>query len=75
LKYHCPRSTTLNTLIDVGFESHRVEESAPTREQIELLPELAEELEWSMMLLVSAQKTEARWASSGPCHTTRADWD
>lgn len=59
LKYHRTLGTTLNTLIDEGFELRRIEEFAPTREQIEQLPELAEELERPMMLLVSAQKTEA----------------
>ena len=60
LKYHRTLGTTLNTLIDAGFELRRVEEFAPTREQIERLPELAEELERPMMLLVSARKTERR---------------
>jgi SAM-dependent methyltransferase len=60
LKYHRTLGTTLNTLIDAGFELRRVEEFAPTREQIEQLPELAEELERPMMLLVSARKTETR---------------
>ena len=58
LKYHRTLGTTLNTLIDAGFELRRVEEFAPTPEQIEQLPELAEELERPMMLLVSARKTE-----------------
>ncbi len=55
LKYHRTLGTTLNTLIDAGFELRRVEEFAPTREQIEQSPELAEELERPMMLLVSAR--------------------
>ncbi|ANW05789.1 class I SAM-dependent methyltransferase [Bradyrhizobium icense] len=58
LKYHRTLGTTLNTLIDASFELRRVEEFAPTREQIESSPELAEELERPMMLLVSARKTE-----------------
>ncbi len=60
LKYHRTLSTTLNALIDAGFELRRVEEFAPTPEQIEKFPELAEELERPMMLLVSARKTETR---------------
>ena len=60
LKYHRTLGTTLNTLIAAGFKLHRVEEFAPTREQIEHSPELAEELERPMMLLVSARKTESR---------------
>lgn len=60
LKYHRSLGTTLNTLIDAGFELRRIEEFAPTREQIERSPELAEELERPMMLLVSARKIETR---------------
>jgi SAM-dependent methyltransferase len=57
-KHHRTLGTTLNTLIDAGFELRRVEEFAPTRDQIEQLPQLAEELERPMMLLVSARRTE-----------------
>lgn len=60
LKYHRTLGTTLNTLIDAGFELRRVEEFAPTREQIEQVSELAEELERPMLLLVSARKPETR---------------
>jgi SAM-dependent methyltransferase len=60
LKYHRTLGTTLNTLIDAGFELCRVEEFAPTPEQIEQLPELVEELERPMMLLVSARTTARR---------------
>jgi len=60
LKYHRTLGTTLNTLIDSGFTLRRIEEFAPTHEQIEQWPDLAEELERPMMLLVSARKTEAR---------------
>jgi SAM-dependent methyltransferase len=54
LKYHRTLGTTLNALIDTGFEIRRVEEFAPTREQVEQMPQLAEELERPMMLIVSA---------------------
>lgn len=60
LKYHRTLGTTLNTLIDTGFLLRRVEEFAPTREQIAQMPELAEEMERPMMLLVSARKAERR---------------
>lgn len=60
VKYHRTIGTTLNSLIDAGFELRRITEFAPTREQIERFPELAEELERPMMLLVSARKTEGR---------------
>ncbi len=64
LKYHRTLSTTLNTLIEAGFELGRVEEFAPTREQIEQLPELAEELDRPMMLLISARKSETHKTAS-----------
>ena len=56
LKYHRTLGTMLNTLIDADFQIRRVVEFAPTTEQIAQMPELAEELERPMMLLVSAQK-------------------
>jgi hypothetical protein len=46
---------TLNTLIRARFQVRRVEEFAPTREQIRAEPQLAEELDRPMMLLVSAR--------------------
>jgi SAM-dependent methyltransferase len=54
LKYHRTLGTTLNTLIDTGFEIRRVEEFAPTPGQIEEMPQLVEELERPMILMVSA---------------------
>lgn len=56
LKYHRTLGTTLNALIDTGFQIRRVVEFAPTAEQIAQMPELAEEQERPMMLLVSAQR-------------------
>lgn len=54
LKHHRRIGTTLNTLIEAGFAIGHVEEFAPTPEQISENPDLAEELERPMMLLVSA---------------------
>jgi SAM-dependent methyltransferase len=54
LKYHRTLGTTLNTLIAAGFQIRRVEEFAPTPEQIHQTPGLAEELERPMMLMVAA---------------------
>lgn len=56
LKHHRTLGTTLSTVIDAGFQIRRVVEFAPTAEQITQMPELAEELERPMMLLVSAQR-------------------
>lgn len=54
LKYHRTIGTTLNALIAAGFRIQVVQEFAPTAQQIEQLPQLAEELERPMMLIVSA---------------------
>lgn len=56
LKYHRTMATTLNTLIDNGFQIDHVEEFAPSQRQIDDNPALVEELERPMMLLVSAHK-------------------
>ncbi|WP_087724581.1 class I SAM-dependent methyltransferase [Pandoraea sp. PE-S2T-3] len=56
LKYHRTLGTTLNALMRAGFQLQRVEEFAPTPEQIQQMPALAEELERPMMLMVSAHK-------------------
>lgn len=58
-KYHRTLATTLNTLIGAGFALRHIAEFAPTPDQIAATPELAEELERPMMLLVSARKTGA----------------
>ncbi|WGD53502.1 class I SAM-dependent methyltransferase [Bradyrhizobium sp. CB1650] len=63
LKYHRTLGTTLNALISAGFQIRRVEEFAPTREQIQQIPQLAEELERPMMLIVSASTSTAGTAS------------
>jgi len=57
LKHHRTLATTINTLIDAGFALRRMEEFAPTPDQVAQNPNLAEELERPMMLLVSARKT------------------
>ncbi len=54
LQYHRTLATTLNTLIENRFQIDRVEEFAPTSEQIDANPGLAEELERPMMLLIKA---------------------
>ena len=56
LKHHRTLATTLNTLIGAGFALRRIEEFAPTQQQIDAMPDLAEELERPMMLLISARK-------------------
>lgn len=56
LKYHRTLATTINGLIRAGFELRRMEEFAPTPDQLIEMPFLAEELERPMMLLVSARK-------------------
>jgi SAM-dependent methyltransferase len=56
VKYHRTIGTTLNTLISAGFELVRIEEFAPSGQQVEEVPALAEELERPMMMLVSARR-------------------
>ena len=56
VKYHRTIGTTLNALIAAGFTLNHVEEFCPTPEQIAAKPELAEELERPMFLLVSASR-------------------
>lgn len=56
LKYHRTLGTTLNTLIGAGFALRRVEEFVPTPAQIAGMPELAEEMERPMMVLIAARR-------------------
>ena len=56
VKYHRTIGTTLNLLIQCGFTIQHVEEFRPTADQIAAKPELAEELERPMFLLVAAQR-------------------
>ena len=58
VKYHRTIATTLNTLLDTGFAVRRVVEFAPSAEQIGAAPQLAEEMERPMMLIVAAQRTD-----------------
>lgn len=57
IKYHRTLATTMNTLIAAGFTLRELNEYAPTHQQLARSPELIEELERPMMLLVSACKT------------------
>ncbi|WP_347439597.1 class I SAM-dependent methyltransferase [Mesorhizobium sp. B2-6-6] len=56
VKHHRTIGTTLNTLIRCGFTIEHVEEFRPTDAQIAAKPELAEELDRPMFLLVSARR-------------------
>jgi SAM-dependent methyltransferase len=56
VKQHRTIGTLLNLLIRSGFAISHVEEWGPTDEQIEARPELAEERERPMMLLVAARR-------------------
>jgi len=55
-KQHRTFSTMINSLIGAGFEVERVEEWGPTADQIASRPDLAEERERPLFLLVAAQK-------------------
>lgn len=56
VKHHRTIGTTLNLLIKAGFVIGQVEEFCPTQAQIAARPELAEELERPMFLLVKARR-------------------
>jgi SAM-dependent methyltransferase len=56
VKQHRTIGTTLNLLIRSGFTISHVEEFCPTDEQIAAKPELAEERERPMFLLVAARR-------------------
>jgi SAM-dependent methyltransferase len=56
VKHHRTIGTTLNLLIQCGFTIQHVEEFCPTADQIAAKPELADELERPMFLLVAAQR-------------------
>ncbi len=56
IKQHRTIGTTLNTLIGAGFTIRHVEEWSPTAEQLAANPDLTDEMERPMMLLVAAQR-------------------
>ena len=56
VKHHRTLGTTLNALIEAGFTLGHVEEFRPTDAQIAAMPELAEELERPMFLMVQARR-------------------
>lgn len=56
LKHHRTLGTTLNALLGQGFTLRHVEEWGPTDAQLAAHPELAEERDRPMFLLVSAQR-------------------
>jgi SAM-dependent methyltransferase len=56
IKQHRTIGTYLNLLIRAGFSIGHVQEWAPTDEQVAARPELAEERERPMMLLVAARR-------------------
>ena len=55
-KQHRTFSTVINSLIGAGFYLSRVEEWGPTAEQCESRPDLAEERERPLFLLIAARK-------------------
>ncbi|MGH6990105.1 MAG: hypothetical protein ACREE3_09445 [Stellaceae bacterium] len=56
LEYHRMLATTLNVLIEAGFAIRRVVEWGPTPWQLEAQPELGEEMDRPMMLIVAAER-------------------
>jgi hypothetical protein len=56
VKQHRTMGTLLNSLIGAGFTIAHVQEWGPTDDEVAARPELAEERERPMMLLVSARR-------------------
>jgi SAM-dependent methyltransferase len=56
VKYHRALATTLNLLLRIGFTLRHVEEFCPTAEQIASRPELEEELERPMFVMIAASR-------------------
>lgn len=56
IKYHRTLGTTLNALIATGFIIRHVDEWGPSDVQIEATPDLAEEAQRPMIVLISAQR-------------------
>jgi SAM-dependent methyltransferase len=56
IKQHRTLGSTLNLLIQQGFEIRHVEEWRPAPAQIAAIPQLADEMERPMFLLVAAQR-------------------
>lgn len=56
VKYHRTIGTTVNALVRAGFSIRHVEEWSPTAEQVAANPDLAEEVDRPMMLLLAAQR-------------------
>ena len=56
VKHHRTLGTTLNLLVRSGFTIRHVEEFCPTTDQIAAKPELAEERERPMFVLIAAQR-------------------
>jgi SAM-dependent methyltransferase len=56
IKQHRTIGTTLNLLVRTGFKIGHVEEWTPTDEQIATQPELAEERDRPMFLLIAARR-------------------
>ncbi len=56
LKYHRTLASTINTLLNAGFQIRQIDEFAPTPAQIAQQPQLAIERERPMILIVSAAR-------------------
>lgn len=56
IKQHRTLGTLVNTLIDCGFTLSRLIEWGPTQAQVDAMPELAQERERPMMLLIGAHR-------------------
>jgi len=58
VKYHRTIATTVNALLDGGFTLTRLHEFCPTSEQIAARPELEQERDRPMFLLIAARRSD-----------------
>ncbi|MFD1064994.1 class I SAM-dependent methyltransferase [Oceanobacillus locisalsi] len=58
IKYHRPVSVFINEVIRAGFDILRVEESVPSEEMLQKVPEMKHEWRRPMFLMIAAEKKE-----------------
>ena len=56
LKYHRKMATTLNALIDSGFTLRKIHEWSPSAEAVKANPDLRDEVDRPMFLLIGAER-------------------
>ncbi|UUI03869.1 class I SAM-dependent methyltransferase [Oceanobacillus jeddahense] len=60
IKFHRTVSTFMNDLIQAGFDILRVEESVPSKDMLEKIPDMKHELRRPMFLMIAAEKKDVK---------------